>query len=141
MKPIYQTRVAVVGGRGGYARSDDGILDLSLGVPKEMGGQGDAVNPEQLFAAGYAACFGNSVIHMTRNKSYAIRDKDVEVAADVGLVGNGQGGFALKIALDVLLKGVEQSKAEEIVALAHQACPYSNAIRGNIDVGLHVRTS
>jgi Ohr subfamily peroxiredoxin len=109
-------------------------------MPSSLGGKGGATNPEQLFAAGYAACFGNAVIHVTRNKDTKIRDDDVEVAATVGLAPNGGGGFALSVALDVMLAGVNQAKAEEIVAEAHRVCPYSNATRGNIEVALSVRT-
>jgi Ohr subfamily peroxiredoxin len=109
-------------------------------MPNGLGGKGGATNPEQLFAAGYAACFGNAVIHVTRNKDRAIKDEDVEVAATVGLTPNGSGGFALLVALNVILTGVDQATAEAIVEQAHQVCPYSNATRGNIDVALSVKT-
>ncbi len=140
MSTLYSTTVAAIGGRNGTVKSGDGLLDLRLAMPGSLGGKGGATNPEQLFAAGYAACFGNAVIHVTRNREYKIEDEDVEVAATVGLVPNGSGGFALAVALDVTLAGVDQATAEAIVAEAHQVCPYSNATRGNVDVALSVKT-
>lgn len=140
MSTIYSTTVTAVGGRAGKVTSDDGLLGLSLSLPKKLGGKEDGTNPEQLFAAGYAACFGNAVIHVTRNKEHKIKDDDVAVIATVGMAPNGSGGFGLTVALDVTIDGVDQASAEEIVAAAHKACPYSNAIRGNIDVELSVTT-
>lgn len=140
MSALYTTTVIAIGGRNGTASSDDGLLNLTLSLPKELGGKGDATNPEQLFAAGYAACFGNAVIHVTRNKEQKIKDDDVKVVATVGMQPNGSGGFGLTVALDVTLAGVDQEMAEAIVAEAHKACPYSNATRGNIDVALSVYT-
>jgi len=140
MNTLYSTAVTAIGGRNGTVRSDDGLLDLGLAMPGSLGGKGGATNPEQLFAAGYAACFGNAVIHVTRNKDRAIKDEDVEVAATVGLTPNGSGGFALAVALDITLVGVDQATAEAIVDEAHQVCPYSNATRGNVDVALNVKT-
>lgn len=138
MSALYSTQVTAIGGRSGTVRSDDGLLELKLALPSSLGGKGGATNPEQLFAAGYAACFGNAVIHVTRNKEKKIRDDDVEVTATIGMVPNGSGGFALTAALDVTIAGVDQATAEEIVAEAHRACPYSNATRNNIDVTLSV---
>ena len=140
MSTLYSTTVNAIGGRNGTVKSDDGLLDLGLAMPGSLGGKGGATNPEQLFAAGYAACFGNAVIHVTRNKEQKIKDDDVEVAATVGLEPNGNGGFALAVALDITLAGVDQPTAETLVAQAHEVCPYSNATRGNIDVALSVRT-
>ncbi|MCE0734248.1 organic hydroperoxide resistance protein [Halomonas sp. G15] len=140
MSTLYSTTVNAVGGRNGTVKSDDGLLDLGLAMPGSLGGKGDATNPEQLFAAGYAACFGNAVIHVTRNQEQTIKDDDVEVAATVGLGPNGSGGFTLSVTLEVTLTGVDQAAAEAIVAQAHEVCPYSNATRGNIDVALHVQT-
>lgn len=139
MNALYATKATAVGGRGGRVRSDDGAVDLQLALPVELGGKGGATNPEQLFAAGYAACFGNAVIHSTRNKDVKIRDSEVEVTAAVALEPNGSGGFKLAVALDVTLAGVGQAAAEEIVAAAHRVCPYSNALHGNVDVALSVR--
>jgi Ohr subfamily peroxiredoxin len=140
VKILYSTSVDAIGGRDGAVRSDDGILDLKLAIPTELGGKGGATNPEQLFAAGYAACFGNAVIHITRNKQHKIKDDDVDVAATVGLIPSAGGGFTLAVALAVTLVGVDQPTAEAIVAEAHKTCPYSNATRGNVDVALTVRT-
>jgi Ohr subfamily peroxiredoxin len=113
-------------------------LDLTLALPKELGGKGGATNPEQLFAAGYAACFANAMIHVSRNQQHKMRDNDVDVMANVALEANGQGGFSLTVALDVTIIGVDQETAELIVAETHKVCPYSNAIRGNIDVSTTV---
>lgn len=140
MSALYSTTVTAVGGRNGTARSDDGLLDLRLALPNGLGGKGGATNPEQLFAAGYAACFGNAVIHVTRNKEKKIKDNDVEVVATVAMSPNGSGGFGLSVKLDVTIASIEQTAAEEIVADAHKACPYSNAVKGNIDVALSVKT-
>ena len=88
MKALYSTTVDATGGRSGAVRSADGVLDLKLAIPTELGGAGGATNPEQLFAAGYAACFGNAVIHITRNQQHKIKDDDVDVAATVGSIRN-----------------------------------------------------
>ena len=139
MCAIYSTKATVVGGRSGRVRTDDGLLDLPLAVPREMGGKGGATNPEQLFAAGYAACFESAVIFHTRNKATKVRDEDIEVTATVELAPNGQGGFALVVGLDVAIRGLDQAIAEEVVEAAHAICPYSNAVRGNVDVTTIVR--
>lgn len=140
MSALYSTQVTAIGGRSGTVRSDDGLLDLRLALPKALGGAGDATNPEQLFAAGYAACFGNAVIHVTRNKAKKIEDGDVDVIATVGLAPDGSGGFNLTVSLGVTIAGVDRALAEAIVAEAHKVCPYSNATRGNVDVALSVGT-
>lgn len=140
MSHLYTAKVTAIGGRSGTVRSDDGILDLQLAMPKELGGKGGATNPEQLFAAGYAACFENAVIHVTRAKADKVRDDDIEVVGEVKLLPNGQGGFMLAVTLDVAITGLDQTKAEEIVQAAHAVCPYSNAVKGNVDVKLNVTT-
>lgn len=123
-------------GRNGHATSDDGILDVDLRMPKELGGPGGATNPEQLFAAGYAACFHSAM------KVVASRDKvDVsgsEVSASVGLGMTPTGGFGLAVELDVSLPALGRAEAEALVAKAHEVCPYSNATRGNVEVTLTV---
>ena len=101
MSNLYKTRVNAYGGRSGTIRSEDGILDMPLALPKELGGKGGATNPEQLFAAGYAACFENAVIHVTRTQADKVRDEDIEVSCEVGLAPNGEDGFKLVVALDV----------------------------------------
>lgn len=138
MSQLYSTRVKAIGGRAGTVKSEDGILDLQLAMPTSLGGKGGATNPEQLFAAGYAACFENAVIHVTRRQDQKIGDNDIEVVAEVGLSAAEGGAFKLDVTLDVVMAGVDQAKAEEIVAAAHAVCPYSNAVRGNIDVKLNV---
>lgn len=139
MSTLYSTKVTATGGRSGRVASDDGLLELDLAMPESLGGKGGATNPEQLFAAGYAACFGNAVIHVTRN-THKIADDDVTVTGTVSMAPNANGGFQLAVALDVAIAGVDQETAEEIVEKAHQACPYSNAVRGNIDVAISVRS-
>ncbi|RJG57850.1 organic hydroperoxide resistance protein [Sphingobium terrigena] len=138
MSALYSTRVTAIGGRAGSVKSDDGLLDLSLALPKPLGGKGDATNPEQLFAAGYAACFENAVIHVTRATTEKVKDDAIIVVADVGMEPNGAGGFALTVALDVTITGLDQATAQEIVEKAHAVCPYSNAVKGNIDVAIAV---
>ena len=138
MKNLYNTRVNAYGGRAGKVKSEEGILELDLALPKELGGKGDATNPEQLFAAGYAACFENAVIHVTRAQTDKVGDDDIEVSCQVGLLPNGNDGFNLAVTLDVEIAGVNQAKADEIVKNAHAACPYSNAVSGNVDVKINV---
>lgn len=138
MSHLYKTRVSAIGGRAGTVKSEDGILDLQLAMPTSLGGKGGATNPEQLFAAGYAACFENAVIHVTRRQEQKVRDDDIEVTAEVGLLPTETGGFKLSVALDVVIAGLDQAKAEEVVRAAHEVCPYSNAVKGNIDVQLNV---
>jgi Ohr subfamily peroxiredoxin len=140
MKTLYATRAHATGGRHGTVRSDDGLLDLQLAIPAEMGGKGGATNPEQLFAAGYAACFENAVIHVSRNREAKVRDHDIDVAATVGIGPNTAGGFGLSVALEVTIAGLDQAMAEDIVGQAHATCPYSNAIKGNVDVAIEVTT-
>ncbi len=123
-------------GRNGHATSDDGILDVDLRTPVELGGSGGATNPEQLFAAGYAACFHSAM------KVVAGREKlDVtgtEVSASVGIGTTDGGGFGLAVELDVHAPALDRAVAEALVAKAHEVCPYSNATRGNIEVTLTV---
>jgi Ohr subfamily peroxiredoxin len=139
MTELYSTSVTAVGGRSGTVRSDDGILDLALAMPTSLGGKGGATNPEQLFAAGYAACFENAVIHVTRQSAEKVKDDQIEVVGRVGLIPSGQ-AFGLSVALDVAIEGVDQATAEKIVEAAHAVCPYSNAVKGNIDVAINVTT-
>lgn len=134
MNHLYKTTAIAIGGRNGRVRTDDALLDLQLAVPTALGGKGGATNPEQLFAAGYAACFGNAVIHATRREADKVKDDDVQVASTVGLVPNGSGGFLLEVGLDVTIWGFSQEAAEKIVRAAHEVCPYSNALKGNVDV-------
>ena len=135
MKVVYTARATATGeGRNGHARTSDGLLDIDLATPEEMGGAGGATNPEQLFAAGYAACF-HSALKVAGRREKADVDGSV-VDAEVGIGPDGQGGFTLQVALNVALPRVDQATAERVVAAAHRVCPYSNATRGNIDVTL-----
>ena len=131
---LYFTKVTASGGRHGHIRSHDGLLDLKLALPRELGGKGDATNPEQLFAGGYAACFENALLRVSREAGLRFADPDVEVTAEVGIRRNDAGTFVLSAALAITITGVDQKKAEDLVESAHKICPYSNAIRGNVDV-------
>ena len=138
MPTLYSTRVVAKGGRHGSIRSEDGLLELSLALPKALGGSGGATNPEQLFAGGYAACFENALLRVSREARHHFTDDQVEVVAEVGISRNGEGNFVLSAALAVTLAGVDQATGEDFVHRAHQVCPYSNAIRGNVDVATTV---
>ncbi|MFI5848843.1 organic hydroperoxide resistance protein [Micromonospora chalcea] len=124
-------------GRDGHVRTSDGTVELDLAVPKEMGGAGGAANPEQLFAAGYAACFHSALRVVARKAKADVSGSVVE--AEVGIGPNGSGGFGLAVTLLVDLPAVERSAAEQLVDAAHQVCPYSNATRGNVEVTRTVR--
>jgi lipoyl-dependent peroxiredoxin len=140
MNVVYSTTVSSIGGRDGTIRSDDGMLDLKVALPHSLGGTGGATNPEQLFAAGYAACFANAVMHAARNQSYEVVEQDIEVIAEVDLEASSEGGFGFALSLIVMIAGVSQKTAEQIVHSAHAICPYSNAVHGNIDVAISVVT-
>lgn len=138
-KIMYSTRVKVTGGRDGEAVSEDGNLKVKLGMPKEMGGAGGNVsNPEQLFAAGYAACFLSAMKMLANKKKIAISENP-SILAEIDLGTSGE-KLGLQAALTVSLPGMDKAEAEKLVELAHQTCPYSNATRGNIDVKLVVLT-
>lgn len=139
MKILYQTQATAVGGRTGCAASADGALRVQLATPRELGGDGaPGTNPEQLFAAGYAACFLSAIKFVAAQEKAAI-PADANVTATVGIGPSGNGSaFALAVTLAVDLPGLDRGAAERIVAAAHQACPYSNATRGNIDVRITI---
>jgi osmotically inducible protein OsmC len=140
MKTLY-TAVATASdkGRSGHARSDDGRLDLDLASPPEMGGQGgEGTNPEQLFAAGYAACFASAMRGSARHDGDESAVDGSTVTARVGIGPIGGGRFGLEVTLDVKVPGLAQAEAEALVAQAHERCPYSNATRGNVPVELVV---
>ncbi|CAM4391567.1 Organic hydroperoxide resistance protein [Bordetella tumbae] len=135
-KVVYRAHAKATGGRDGRAVSSDNILDVKLAVPREMGGPGGGTNPEQLFAAGYSACFLGAM------KFVANRDK-LSIPADVsieGAVGIGPlpTGFGIEVELKISLPGLAREQAEDLVQRAHIVCPYSNATRGNIDVTLTI---
>ena len=140
MKTLY-TAVATAtdGGRNGRTRTDDGKLDLQLSTPKGMGGDdGEGTNPEQLFAAGYAACFANAMRSSARRDGAEDVVEGASVTAHVDIGALGKGRFGLAVELEIELPGLGQAAAEDLVDRAHQRCPYSNATRGNIEVTLTV---
>jgi lipoyl-dependent peroxiredoxin len=133
MQLLYTAEATATGGRrNGRARSADGELDLRIAPPKEVGGPGDATNPEQLFAAGYAACFDNSLMLISRREKLQVGE--TSVTALVGLGKEDDGGFGLDVELRVSVPGLPRDQAEALVAKAHRLCPYSRATRGNLDV-------
>ncbi|MDG2537339.1 organic hydroperoxide resistance protein [Dyella jiangningensis] len=133
-KILYTATATVTGGREGHAKSDDGVLDLQLVVPKGLGGPGGAgSNPEQLFAAGYAACFEGAVRFVARQKGVTL--KDASVTAHVGIGPREPTGFGIAVKLDVSLPGIDHAVAQDLVDTAHNdICPYSHATRDNVDV-------
>ncbi|RII09249.1 Organic hydroperoxide resistance protein OhrB [Streptomyces sp. YIM 130001] len=136
MDALYTAVATATHGREGRAVSSDGKLDLDLGIPTEMGGNGEGTNPEQLFAAGYAACFASALGAVGREAKADVRE--AAVTAEVGIGKQGE-GFALKVTLRVELPpAIDAAQGRELVEQAHQVCPYSNATRGNIPVELVV---
>lgn len=137
MKPLYTTTAAATGdGRNGHVQTTDGLLDADVRMPAELGGPGGATNPEQLFAAGYAACF-HSALKLVAGKLGG-DPTDSEVVADVTLGLLDDGGFGLAVALEVSLPAMDAEAALVLVKAAHEVCPYSNAVRGNVEVALSV---
>ncbi|TKD44082.1 organic hydroperoxide resistance protein [Azotobacter chroococcum] len=137
IQALYTATATATGGRDGRAVSSDGVLDVKLTTPRELGGQGgEATNPEQLFAAGYSACFIGALKFVASQSQRQI-PADASITGKVG-IGQIPGGFGLEVELDIRLPGLERAVAEELVAAAHQVCPYSNATRGNIEVRLNV---
>ncbi|GAA0570900.1 organic hydroperoxide resistance protein [Craurococcus roseus] len=138
MQVLYTATATATGGRQGRIRSSDGVLDLSLAHPKELGGPGGAAtNPEQLFAAGYAACFENALLRVARERKAPLRES--HVTAHVGIGREEDGFFRLKVVLEVWVPGRDRAEVEEMVRVAHEeVCPYSRATRGNIEVDLKV---
>jgi Ohr subfamily peroxiredoxin len=139
MKTLYETQATAIGGRAGSAASVDGALRVRLALPEALGGSGgDGTNPEQLFAAGYAACFLSAIRSVAGREKITIAD-DANVTATVDICTCDDGpGFGLAVTLAVDLPSVDRATAERVVNAAHQACPYSNATRGNIDVRLSI---
>jgi Ohr subfamily peroxiredoxin len=135
---IYKTNATATGGRDGAARSDDGSVDVKLVVPKEMGGPGgEGANPEKLFAAGYAACFLGAMKAVSGKVGVKV-PADAQVTATVGFGPREEGGYGVTADLSATLPGVDRADAERLMHAAHEVCPYSNATRGNLDVGLSV---
>jgi osmotically inducible protein OsmC len=135
-REIYTARATVTGGRAeGHGVTSDNALDVQLRVPSEMGGEGGGTNPEQLFAVGYAACFEGALGVVARRQK--LEPGEVSIDSSVSLTPNSSGGFEISVALDVTLPGIaDAAQAGEVVAAAHEVCPYSNATRGNIEVTL-----
>ena len=138
MKVLYTAAATATGGREGQVRSSDGMLDMPLGMPKELGGSGrPATNPEQLFAAGYAACFENALRRAARERKIPITESSV--TASVGIGRTEDGFFKLKVDLAVSVPGMDPASVEQLARIAHEeVCPYSRATRGNIDVNVSV---
>jgi osmotically inducible protein OsmC len=137
MDALYTAEALATGaGRNGRVTTGEGRLDLDLAIPKEMGGSGDGANPEQLFAAGYAACFHSALQTVARAQRVKITDSSVGARVQIG--SNGDGGFGLAVQLEVVIPDLPHEQAQSLADAAHQVCPYSNATRGNIDVTITV---
>lgn len=137
-KRLYTATATATSGRDGRAKSDDGLLDVAVTPPRALGGSGTGTNPEQLFAAGYAACFGSAAMHVARAQK--LTTGPIAVTAHVSLGPVGQ-AFGLAVALEVSIPDLPRDKAEALVRQAHQVCPYSNATRGNIEVDVRLAES
>ena len=136
-KVLYTAHATSTGGREGTSKSSDGVLDVKLTTPKELGGNGaTGTNPEQMFAAGYSACFVGAMKHVAMMDKITLPD-DTSIKAEVG-IGPIPAGFGIQVAMTITIPGMERAAAEKLVQAAHAVCPYSNATRGNIDVVLTV---
>lgn len=135
---LHTAHATATGGRNGHTQSDDGIVSVDLSIPKAMGGLGKpgTTTPEDLFAAGYAACFGSACEFMSRQLK--LIPSSIEVKAAVGIGAIPAGGFGLVVDLEVAVGGLSQADAETLVAAGHAVCPYSNAVKGNVEVGIKV---
>lgn len=137
MKALYTTKVTATGGRNGRVKSENGVLDTDVKMPKALGGANDDyANPEMLFAAGYAACFDSALNRVISLSKTQTRETSVTAQVSIGQLENG--GFGLAVELDVNIPGVSQEEAQSITEKAHEICPYSNATRNNIEVKLSV---
>lgn len=140
LKVLYTAKARATGGRDGEVSSSDGILQLRTATPKELGGPGgEFTNPEQLFAAGYSACFDSALNLMIKRSK--ITAGVTTVTGEVSLGPNDTGGYGLAVTLTVHIPGVDQATAEELVSKAHQVCPYSNAVKNNVEVTIHTTIS
>lgn len=137
VKPLYTAEATAVGGREGHVHSSDGQLDIDLRPPVEMGGPGGASNPEELFAAGYAACFQSALAVVARRSKVSVDGSTVTAKVTIGTIGGA--GFGLAVALEVHIPGVAEDVVQTLMDGAHAVCPYSNATRGNIEVVLAAR--
>jgi lipoyl-dependent peroxiredoxin len=136
-KQLYTAEASVKGGREGHGSSSDGVLDLDLRPPADLGGAGGATNPEQLFALGYAACFQSAMGVVGHRLGVDTADSTVTARVTLGTIDGG--AFGLAVELDVVIPGAEKRQVERLVKEAHKVCPYSNATRGNVDVVLAVQ--
>lgn len=137
MKTLYTAAATATGGRNGHVKSENGILDLEVRMPKALGGAtDDYTNPEMLFAAGYAACFDSALNRIISLQKVSSGETQVTAKVGIGQIDNG--GFGLEVALSVVVPGVTKEEAQKLVEKAHEICPYSNATRGNIEVTLTV---
>ena len=137
MEALYTAEALATGeGRNGHVATTDGRVDLDLAIPQEMGGSGNGANPEQLFAAGYAACFHSALQGVARAQKVTIANSTVGGRVSIGK--NDAGGFGLAVQLEVVIPELDHDQAQALADAAHQVCPYSNATRGNVDVGLAV---
>ena len=137
LRILYRAEAVAQGGRSGHVRSSDGRLEVDLAVPEAMGGKGgDGTNPEELFAAGYAACFQSALLAAATGRHLDVSAS--RVTARVGIGPTGHGGFGLEVALDLSAHGLSSEDAASLMERAHQLCPYSNAVRGNVEVTLSV---
>jgi osmotically inducible protein OsmC len=134
IKPLYTAEATAVGGRDGHTRSKDGFIDVDVRPPVEMGGAGGGTNPEELFAAGYAACFQSALAVVARRSKVSVEGSTVTGKVTIGTIAGG--GFGLAVALDVHIPDVDEATTTSLIEAAHQVCPYSNATRGNIAVTL-----
>jgi osmotically inducible protein OsmC len=134
VKPLYTAEATAIGGRDGHVHSSDGLLDIDLRPPVEMGGPGGATNPEELFAAGFAACFQSALAVVARRSKVSVDGSTVTAKVTIGTIGGG--GFGLAVALEVHIPGVAEETVQTLIEGAHAVCPYSNATRGNIEVVL-----
>ncbi|MCL2796339.1 MAG: organic hydroperoxide resistance protein [Microbacteriaceae bacterium] len=137
MSALYTAEALSTGaGRDGHVSTVDGRIDFDMAIPKEMGGSGNGANPEQFFAAGYAACFHSALQAVARAQKISLRD--TSVGSRVSIDSNGEGGFQLTVHLEVVIPELEHDQAQALADAAHQVCPYSNATRGNIEVTISV---
>lgn len=139
MKALYQAQATAQGGRNGHIQSSDGVLNLEVRMPKELGGTGGAyTNPEQLFAAGYAACFDSALNFVAKQKKITLQSTSVTAKVSIGPNEKGP-GFQLAVILEVSIPEIEHDEALKLLELTHQVCPYSNATRNNISVEIQLR--
>jgi Ohr subfamily peroxiredoxin len=136
-KVLYTAKAHTTGGREGHSRTDDGLLDVNLTPPKQLGGAGTATNPEQLFAVGYSACFLGAMKHVAGTKKVAVpAETTIDASVDIGPTVHG---FGIAVRLEITLPGMDRATAQDLIDSAHKVCPYSNATRGNIPVELVLR--